>query len=538
MNIVMVEPDGAGIHIFQAFRLPRLGAVLLATILRRLGHEVSVQVEVAAPLDEAALRAADLVGISTITSTATRAYALADGLRAAGVPVVLGGPHVTFRPEEALAHADWVVRGEGEVALPALVAAIEAGGGDERLAAVPNLAWWRTDGRLAQNPAAPPVDLDDLPRPDWTLVRAGVGPLGQMAQRTVPIQTSRGCPFDCQFCSVTEMFGRRMRYRAVEAVLEDLRPLSGSGALVFFYDDNFAANPKRVRAIAEGIRREGLKLDWSAQVRVDVARDPELLALMHASGCHTIYVGLESADPDALAAMDKRQTVAEMREALARIQAAGIHVHGMFVFGFDQDTPQSVAATVRFAKETRIASAQFLLLIPLPGTPVHDQMAAEGRLLDAPWDQFNGHHVVFRPRRFGLRELQQAQLDAHADFYSRRRLLGFLLRGRWLEAGINLYAARLNRTWQRRNRAYLRGLERPGLRLLRTVPQQLLRAVHLGRVRLLNQAGHDAGGRAPTAPRAGALPGGAPPAAGDGLFRPEAAQNQGVGGHVEQVDHM
>lgn len=459
MNIVIVEPDGAGIHIFQAFRLPRLGAVLLATLLRRLGHDVSVQVEVAAPLDEAALRTADLVGISTITPTASRAYELADGLRAAGVPVVMGGPHVTFRPEEALAHADWVVRGEGEAALPALVAALAAGGGDERLAGVPNLSWRGAHGAVTHNPLAPPADLDTLPSPDWSLVRAGVGPLGQMAQRTVPLQTSRGCPFGCRFCSVTEMFGRRMRHRAVDAVLEDLRPLSGTGALVFFYDDNFAASPRRLRALCEGIRREGLRLDWTAQVRVDVARDPELLALMKASGCHTLYIGLESADPDALAAMDKGQTVAQMRTALARIHAAGIHVHGMFVFGFDQDTPRTVAATVRFAKETRIASAQFLLLIPLPGSPVHDELAAAGRLRDAPWQQFNGHHVVFQPQGFTPRALQQAQLDAHSDFYSRRRLLGWLVRGRWLEAGVNLYAARLNRTWQRDNRAYLRTLD-------------------------------------------------------------------------------
>ena len=465
MKLVLVEPDGAGIHIFQAFRLPRLGAVLLATLLERLGHDVEVQVEVAAPLDMAAILSADLVGVSTITPTATRAYAIADEVRAAGVPVVMGGPHVTYLPDEGLDHADWVVRGEGEAALPALVAAIEAGGGDARLASVPNLTWRGSDGHVVHNAMAPPACLDDLPKPDWSLVRAGVTPDGQMGHRTVPMQTSRGCPFDCRFCSVTEMFGRKMRYRAVETVVEEMRPFHDTGALVFIYDDNFAANPKRVRAFCEGILREGLRLEWSVQVRIDVGRDPELLALMRRAGCHTMFIGLESADPDTLLAMDKRQSVTEMRDALAAIHAAGIHTHGMFVIGFDLDTEATTRATMKFAKETRIATAQILTLIPLPGTAIYEEMREQGRLLDAPWTHYDGHHVVFRPRNFTPAALLQVQLDAHADFYSRRRQLGWLLRGKWLEVGLNLYARRLNQRWQKQNRAYLgelRRLERVG----------------------------------------------------------------------------
>ena len=454
----MVEPAAPGSHIFSLVRLPRLGAVLLATVLRRGGHDATVQAEVVAPLDLPSIRSAQLVGISTITSTAPRSYKLADKLRAAGVPVVLGGPHPTALPDEALGHADWVVRGEGEVALPALVTALEEGGDAASLARVPGLSWRREDGVGVHNPVGPRVTLDALPDPDWRLVRGG-DPSGRCAGGTIPMQSSRGCPFACTFCAVTKIFGRTMRHRNVDAVVDAVRPYSRRRDAVFFYDDNFAANRDRTAALCEALLRANIRhLAWSAQVRADVGADPELLALMRRAGARTFYIGLESADLSTLQAMDKRQTVSEMRVHLARIRSCGIRVHGMFVLGLDGDTPSTAAATVQFAIDERLSSAQFLILIPLPGSQVYEQLCREGRVTQSDWSLFDGHNMVVRPRNFSPQALQVAQLDAHARFYSPRRQLRWLARSELKSAAICHYARRIRRAWDDENRAYMTNL--------------------------------------------------------------------------------
>jgi radical SAM superfamily enzyme YgiQ (UPF0313 family) len=461
MRIHLVEPDSPGKHIFSRFRMPRLGAVLLATVLDRLGHRTEVQIEVAAPLELERLERADLVGISTITPTAPRAYEIADRLRLVGVKVVIGGPHPTFLPDEALEHADFAVRGEGEGSLPALVRALEQGGGDERLRRVPGLTWRAFDGRAVHNPLPEPVAVAELPAPDWSLVRAGVRPDGRVGSGSIPMQTSRGCPYDCTFCSVTSVFGRRMRYQPASSVVERIAAVGNRNRYVFFYDDNFAVSRDRVGEICEGLLDAGLsRIKWTAQVRADVARDPELLRLMRRAGAHTFFIGLESAHPATLAAARKRQRVDQVREHLRRIRRAGIRVHGMFVLGLDQDTPESVDATVRFAIDERISSAQFLVLVPLPGTEVFDRLEDQGRLVVRDWSLYDGHHVVFRPRGFTMSRLQRAQIDAHDRFYPLSRQLGWLMRGRLFESAIGGYARRLNRTWKRTHAQFLARLER------------------------------------------------------------------------------
>ena len=456
MRVVLVEPASQSLHLFHRFRFPRLGTVLLATILKRLGHDAEAQVEVAAPLDFAAMGRADLVGISTITPTAHRCYAIADMLRRSGLPVVLGGPHVTFETAEAMEHADYVVRGEGEAALTALVKAIESGGGDDQLATVPNLTWKKPDGQLVNNPEAPFADLAQLPNPDWSVVRAGVSDSGMMSHRTAGVQTSRGCPHGCTFCSVNDLFGRKIRYAPVDSVIEAIRPHNQRGNVIFFNDDNFAVNRERVATICEAILSAGLtKLSWSAQVRAEVARDTELIKLMRRSGACTFYIGLESAHEESLKRMKKHQSVSLMRSDLRTIRKSGIRVHGMFVLGFDQDTPASVQATVDFAAKERLSSAQFLLLIPLPGTSTYKKLKEQGRIVLDDWSLFDGHHTVFQPRNFSMRDLQQTQLDAHARFYSRKRQLGWMFKGKLIETLLYPYARHLNNGWQKENGNFL-----------------------------------------------------------------------------------
>jgi radical SAM superfamily enzyme YgiQ (UPF0313 family) len=463
-RITFIEPKNDHLHIFSKFELPRLGGILLATIMRDKGFD-------AASLfmktrDVLARRVeTDLVGISTITATAVGAYAIADAFRTRGIPVVFGGPHVSFLPEEALTHADFCITGEGETGFPLLVEALN---GKRRLDEVPGLVW-REDGFIRRNPPAAPIeDLDSLPFPDFSLLTMSPGArLGTMGfgKTTIPMQTSRGCPFDCTFCSVTGMFGRRYRYRSTENIIAEIARYDPKQSNIFIYDDNFAANPRRTKELLREMIRLRLGFTWSTQVRSDIARDGELLDLMAEAGCATLFIGFESVDPVALKEMKKNQSVEEIRRAIREIRRRKIHVHGMFVFGFDADTVESTRATVRFALEEKVDSAQFLILTPLPGSGFYDRMLAEGRIIDTQWDTYDAHHVKFVPRRFTPWDLQRMQIEAHTRFYSPVHVAARLLRGRVAGFIVGVYARALNKRWQLQERDYLRLL-----RLLRPAP--------------------------------------------------------------------
>jgi len=448
MRITLVEPRAPGLHIWTRFRLPRLGPLTLGTILARAGHDVRVLFEEAHGLDWKRLNSSELVGISTVTSTAPRAYAIAYRLRAAGVPVVLGGVHPTMLPDEALDRAEWVLRGEAEETILPFVRAVErATGFDE----VPGLSWWR-GGERVHNPAPPPlVDLDRLPFPDLSLLARPLHPpLGQHA--IVPILTSRGCPHDCSFCCVTAMFGRRYRYRSAASVLAELRSHDLSGKRVFFYDDNFTASHRRTAELLGAMIAAGVTPPWSAQVAIDCAFDPELLNLMRRAGGDTLFIGLESTNPATLRAFHKPQTVGGMERGIEALNRHGFHVHGMFVFGSDEDTPETIRATARWARAQGLYSVQFLILTPLPGTRVFRELDGQGRLLARDWSLYDSHHVLYRPARMRADELLAATFVAQGRFYSPWQTFRRLARGDLGNVLVRLYAHKLNRRWVRRNR--------------------------------------------------------------------------------------
>ncbi|MGQ9561223.1 MAG: B12-binding domain-containing radical SAM protein [Candidatus Oleimicrobiaceae bacterium] len=450
-KVILIEPKAPNLHIFTRFPLPRLGTILLATIAREKGWEAAVFVEEQGAIDWQEVATADLVGVSTVTSTAPRAYALADRVRRLGIPVVLGGPHVTYLPAEAVAHADYVMLGEAESSFPLL---LEAVAGQRDVNQVPKLVYLK-EGKLERTTVpAPPVVLDEIPFPDFSLVRGSERRVG--GRRIIPVQTSRGCPYNCSFCSVTGMFGRKYRFRSTANVLAELRRYDRPENFVFFYDDNFAADPRHTRQLLEAMIAEGFKLRWSTQVRADVTKDEELVRLMRRAGCHTVFVGFETVNPASLKATKKHQSVAEMEQAARIFRRHRINVHGMFILGLDQDTFASVKETVRFAKKHRLASAQFLILTPLPGSQCYEELRAQGRIAFDDWSLYDAHHVVFEPRGFSLIELQMAQIWAHQHFYSltamARRLLSFRLE----EVAIAHYARRLNSLWRKKNALYLR----------------------------------------------------------------------------------
>ncbi len=427
MKVRLIELKAPGLNVFDRARLPRLGLPLLGQLLAGRGHDVRIYVETLAPVNWEDVGGADLVGFSALTTTAPATYRMADRLRSSGIPTVIGGPHVTFVPEEGLAHSDFVVRGEGQFTLLELVEALEGGTGFQEIA---GLSYHDADGEACHNPDRPPSSQEAfvaLPSPALHLI------VGHERMTNVPIMTQWGCPYNCDFCSVIRMFGRRVRARPIEAVLDELEQYRGRGS-VFFYDDNFVVDKERTRALLTEMIRRGLTPSWSAQMRADAVYrdrqsrelDRELLELMREAGCTMVYCGFESVNPATLEAYNKRQEVGDILESVRAFHAYGIHVHGMFVLGADTDDRGIFRRTVDFALQNEIDTVQFLMLTPSPGTPFYERIASQGRLLTDDWSLYDGHHCVIRPALMSPYELQMGTIQAMARFYSVRRALRML----------------------------------------------------------------------------------------------------------------
>jgi len=418
MKIRLIEPAAPGMHVYSKVLLPRLGLPMIGAALNDQGHDALVYCQQMAPIDWEDVESADLVGISTTTSTATAGYGFADRLRALSVPVVIGGSHVTFMADEALAHADYVARGEGGEALMfELIEMLEGGRAPETIR---GLSYTGADGPVHNELRERLADLDELPFPDLDLI------VGHERLQTTPIMTSWGCPFACNFCSVTAMFGRRYRIRSAESVIAEIE--AKRPQRIFFYDDNFAADRKRLKRLLEMMIERDLVIPWTAQVRTDVARDPELLDLMRRSGCHIVYLGLESVDQATLDAYDKAQTVAEIVESVDTLHTYDIRSHGMFVLGADTDTAQTVRDTVTFCLDHHIDTVMLNILTPLPGTQQFAQLEADGRIFDHQWEHYDAHHVVFQPAGMTPFELQKEVVRGYARFYSVRNWLRALVK--------------------------------------------------------------------------------------------------------------
>jgi len=450
-KLVLIEPKAPNLHIFSGMSLPRLGSILLGTLANEMGWDVQVVIEEQHNIEWDEIASSTLVGISTITPTAPRAFAIADRVRELNIPVIMGGPHVTFLPDEALEHSDFVIRGEGEIAFQKFLEVIETKGNFNK---VPNLSWKDGDTIIHNEKAESCTDLDTLPFPDYSLVKGKT--LFMAGKRILPLQTSRGCPFDCSFCSVTGMFGRKYRYRSTENILAEMRLHNKKRNYFFIYDDNFMANPRRARELLKAMAQEKFKFKWSTQVRTDVAQNPDLIELMKKAGCHTVFIGFESVNPHSLKSIQKKQSVEDMNLAARTFRKAGINVHGMFILGLDDDKPSTVRETIRFAKKNLISSAQFLILAPLPGTRQYDSLKSEGRILFTDWSLYDAHHVVYDPKNFTMVALQKAQILTHKKFYSLRETVRRLLHWKWGDIAIAFYARNLNRNWKRNNKTYMK----------------------------------------------------------------------------------
>ncbi|MBC8388705.1 MAG: B12-binding domain-containing radical SAM protein [Actinobacteria bacterium] len=333
----------------------------------------------------------DLVGITTLTITAKRAYEIADTFRAKGVKVILGGSHPSALPKEASQHADAVVIGEGEGIWANVIKDFKA----NKLQ------------RIYSQRKQP--SLLNLPIPRRDLFADGA----YYFRNT--ISTTRGCPNACSFCSVTSFFGHTYRCRPVEEILKEIKTLNHK-KLIVFVDDNIAGNPKFAKELFRAL--VPYKLKWVAQASVTIARDDELLKLAAASGCMILLIGFETLSPDNLAAMGKRVNVVDEYEMVIRkIHSHGIAIHGFFILGLDEDDEYVFERTVRFAQKMKLESAQFAWPVPYPGTTLYESLDKAGRIITKSWSQYESS-IVFEPKLMSREILEKGRDWVWREFYS------------------------------------------------------------------------------------------------------------------------
>ena len=395
MRVVLISPTSSG-YIWKrrraAFTLPPMALPLLAAVTPK---EVEVRL-VDEAVEEIDLHLqADLIGISSMTATAPRAYALAQHFRTRGIPVVMGGIHPSTLPEEALRYCDAVVIGEGEMLWPQVVRDVQH----------------RRLQKIYRN--ADSLDLSRIPHPRWDLLPSKK----YFIPRTV--QVTRGCPHGCAFCSVSPFFGRTHRSRPVGQVLEEIRAMPKR--LLIFSDDNIIADPQVARELFSAM--VPLRKRWVAQCSIAIADDPELLSLAARSGCIGLLIGFESISSEVLRSVGKGINLkVRYDEAIRKIHARGIHIQASFIFGFDGDTRETIARTVQFVKTNRLTGVNYCHLTPFPGTRLFQDLAEEGRILTRDWSRYDRQNIVFQPRHFTPQELQDQIFWAYRQTYNLRSL--------------------------------------------------------------------------------------------------------------------
>jgi len=403
-TIAFVEPRGS-YNAYGYYRIPLMGPLCLGTILKEAGHDVIILRDAVRSIYEEdkgwlheALTQADVVAMSMMTPVANRAYQIADAIRevAPKVKIIMGGPHPTHMAEEALEHADLVVKGEGEAVILDAV-------NDRNLTGI-------IQGTQLK-------DLNSLPFPDLSILSDQDRP-----PRLTPISTSRGCPYDCIFCTVSSTFGRKYRFRDTENIMEEISMrLTQKHRRLFFYDDNFAANIEGTKVLLDEIARRHPKLRWAAEARTDIAKDRELLELMSRTNCERLFIGFESINSQTLVSYNKKQTVEDVRRCITLLHEYGIKIHGMFVLGSDDDDYSTIEDTVRFCHEMKLDSVGYSVLHPLPGSRLYDILDSENRIFSKDWSLYDGTHVVSVPRKMNPFEFQKKYLWAWKKFYSLRK---------------------------------------------------------------------------------------------------------------------
>jgi len=435
MRILLYSPDNGVTRNF----MPHLWMFLLQT-LTPPGHEVLLIDGNARPIDEAAMtqfvqeQKIGLVGIGAMTRMVAKAYRMADAVRAAGVPVVMGGPHVTEEPDEALGrsggprHADAVALGEADETWPQIVA--DAARGQLREIYEPRDEFGQERKPTLQS--YPSIPWESMNLDQFNIVPKAMAPLlrrvggGWATFRIIPVESGRGCPYGCEFCTVTGFFGDSIRFRTNESVVDELlrlkaRARSEDGQMVvFFIDDNFAINVKRTKSLLRAIIAANAQVHWVAQISANLLRDEEFLDLIAASGGRWIFIGMESIDPANLASVNKGfNKPGEYRTVLQSLADRNIYAITSFIFGMDNDTTGVAERTLQQIRTWPPGLPVFGLLTPLPATPLYKRLEQDGRLTRPKhWQEFLPFAMAHTPLKMSIEEAHDEVKYAWVHSYS------------------------------------------------------------------------------------------------------------------------
>jgi len=406
---------------------PLSGILILATMLHRKAYSVKF-------FDESFRTPnydhidSDYILITSMSATANRAYDLADFFRKQGKKVFMGGLHASFKPEEALQHCDKVVVGEGENVLFDLM---------------------NENHKQTIVKGSKVMDLNSIPMPDYSLVA------GLRNPKIVSVCTSRGCPFNCKFCSLKSMFGRQYRTVSTDRIIEYLKQFKNLKTLCFD-EANFSADKNRAIEILTKMKENGIhpKRAWPS-VTIDVAQSDKLLKLFTDVSQFHFSIGLESINQRVLDGYNKKQTPEILRKSLKKLQDYGIRVQGSFIFGSDYDDKSVFQKTVDFCHDAEVDFPTFSALTPYVGTDMRKEFEKNNRIFTNNWDYYDGAHVVFHPKNMTPYELQEGIISAYKNFYSNAKILHHIRRGEFFYGFETLYVKFLFKKIIRQNEDYL-----------------------------------------------------------------------------------
>jgi len=434
-NILLIAPKSINKNSSEIsiLKTPLSGLLILATMLRNKGHNVRFIDESFKIPNYNKIENLDLVLISSMSTTVNRAYSLADMFRNRRIKIILGGIHVSFMTNEALKHCDQVVIGEAEDIIFDLVKG-------------------KFKSKIVRG--VPTEDLSRYPMPDYSLVE-GI----KKEPDVVSVVTSRGCPFECRFCSLVNMFGRKFRSVPTNLIINYLLKFKKLKA-IHFDEPNFTISKDRAIDILQEMKNNGIfPKHCLASVSVDVANNDRLLKLMTDVSNFTLLIGFESISQKSLDFYNKKQTTEMIKKCIKKLHDFGIAIVGSFVFGADNDDKSIFQKTIDFCHNADIDFPVFPCLTPYVGTALRNKLELENRIFTNNWDFYDTFHTVFFPKKMSPLELQEGVINAYETLYSAKKIFNHSRRKEIFKAMQKFYMRRLLKRRVKQNKSYLAYLQ-------------------------------------------------------------------------------
>jgi len=427
MKVLLISPPTeSAIKSIIGTTGPPLGLAYLASVAREKGHDVKIVDSLAEDYTFDDVKkiisqySPDLVGITSTTSMIPDAYQVANIVKeiSKDIVVAIGGPHVTFVPELTLkenSNIDYVIKGEGEIAFSGILDVMD---NKKEKKDVLGIAY-RNGNEIVDNPPQPLIrDVDTIPEPSWDLLPMDKYKIDGVQFGT--IMTSRGCPYNCIFCSSSLQFGKQWRGHSVERVINELKVLryKYNKKEIEFLDDTFTLNMKRAIELTKRMYEEGLDIRWSASARVNLFSE-EIARNMKMAGAHTVYFGIESGSQKILDFIGKGITPDLAKKSVGIANKAGLNTLGSFIIGFPDDTVEDVKTTIKFSKKVGVTVAQFTIATPYPGTRLWDYAVEKKILLTTDWRKFTTLSPVMKLKNFTSEQILKWLSRAYISFYLR-----------------------------------------------------------------------------------------------------------------------